>query len=686
MRPYRQSRSAQPPEAGPVHSVITTDLRLEPDLCPLPSPVGDDQDSPFAPGPGRDSTCPGRRDGGTAQSEDDEIHPIEKHRRNLDGIGPGIRNHRETLQMRSHFRRSEQSQPPLTDHRGVPPGGGHGGQHPQQQGGRTGNRDDGAADETTVRQQLGERPGYRKHSTGRDLGRLRHRCRAGNLTARGDSGDPSSQRLYLLRPLQACFFVTDRKFGYLAHLAPLSSARRVAHDRPTTGKTWPSANSYSNIHSNHFSRPDALARRQVSDRPHLAVSPPAAPTPSITLGKVVDQDRAGRVVGPDHLVAGRYRLDSKLGGGGMGAVWLARDTRLGRNVAVKQVISTADLDHAEAEEIRRRALREGRVAAQLTHEHAISMYDVALHYGEPWLVMEHLPSRSLAQVMNAVDTLPPYIVAQIGANVADALTAAHAAGIVHRDVKPGNILIAERGEISGVVKISDFGIARVKGDNDPAGVIIGTPAYFAPEVARGNDPTEASDVFSLGATLYTAIEGQPPFGFEADSIALLHRVARAEIIMPTNTGPLTDILLSMLEPDPARRPTMAQARDLLAAVTLGPGGTAAQLRGRPIVSEDGTVPSWAQRATPLAEPLRGRGSFVDRPLGEIPPGHKTQGPSPSRRSSPPSGLLDRLLPNGPVPDSLQDKVVAYAPLAMAAMVALLVAALVAALVISFLVT
>ena len=156
--------------------------------------------------------------------------------------------------------------------------------------------------------------------------------------------------------------------------------------------------------------------------------------------------------------------------------------------------------------------------------------------------------------------------------------------------------------------------------------------------------------------------------------------------MPTNTGPLTDILLSMLEPDPARRPTMAQARDLLAAVTLGPGGTAAQLRGRPIVSEDGTVPSWAQRATPLAEPLRGRGSFVDRPLGEIPPGHKTQGPSPSRRSSPTSGLLDRLLPNGPVPDSLQDKVVAYAPLAMAAMVVLLVAALVAALVISFLVT
>ncbi|WP_226438081.1 MULTISPECIES: serine/threonine-protein kinase [Rhodococcus] len=392
-----------------------------------------------------------------------------------------------------------------------------------------------------------------------------------------------------------------------------------------------------------------------------------------------EREREGRVVGPDHLVAGRYRLDSKLGGGGMGAVWLARDTRLGRDVAVKQVISTADLAPEVADEIRRRALREGRVAAQLTHEHAISMYDVALHYGEPWLVMEHLPSRSLAQVMNAVDTLSPYVVAQIGADIADALSAAHAAGIVHRDVKPGNILVAERGHETGVVKISDFGIARAKGDNDPSSVIVGTPAYFAPEVARGNDPTEASDVFSLGATLYTAIEGRPPFGFESDSIALLHRVARAEIIPPKQTGSLTDALLSMLEPDPARRPTMAQARDRLAAVVLGPGGHSATLRGRPILSEDGTIPSWAQRSGLLEDQGRPRASFVDRPL---PTASGSDGRTPSSGFG---GLLDRLHPSGPA-TTTQEKIVAYAPMAMAAMIAVLVVALVAALVIAFLVS
>ncbi|TCN57256.1 non-specific serine/threonine protein kinase [Rhodococcus sp. SMB37] len=381
-------------------------------------------------------------------------------------------------------------------------------------------------------------------------------------------------------------------------------------------------------------------------------------------------------------MAGRYRLDSKLGGGGMGAVWLARDNRLGRNVAVKQVISTADLDPAAAEEIRRRALREGRVAAQLTHEHAISMYDVALHYGEPWLVMEHLPSRSLAQVMNAIDALPPYVVAQIGADVADALTAAHATGIVHRDVKPGNILIAERGNDAGVVKISDFGIARAKGDNDPSSVIIGTPAYFAPEVARGSDPTEASDVFSLGATLYTAIEGQPPFGYEADSIALLHRVARGEIIPPTRTGLLTDTLLTMLEPDPARRPTMIEARNRLAEVVLGPGGNPAMLRGRPIVSQDGTVPSWAQRSTPVDDQTRPRSSFMDQPL-TLPATPRTG--STDSTTSWVAGVLDRLAPKGDLPESTQEKVLAYAPMAMAVMGAIILIAFVVALVIAFLV-
>ncbi|MBM4570025.1 protein kinase, partial [Rhodococcus hoagii] len=260
---------------------------------------------------------------------------------------------------------------------------------------------------------------------------------------------------------------------------------------------------------------------------------------------MTQQERSGQprrsraVVGPDYLMAGRYRLRSKLGGGGMGAVWLAHDTLLDREVAVKQVTTTAGMDDAAAREVRQRALREGRNAAQLSHEHAIAMYDVAVESDEPWLVMEYLPSRSLAEAMSYVDTLPPLQVAQIGAQIAAALTDAHAAGILHRDIKPGNILVADRGDALGIVKISDFGIARAKGDapSSKAGVITGTPAYFAPEVARGDDPTEASDVFSLGATLYTVVEGQPPFGLDTDPIALLHRVAKAEIYRPSLSGP-----------------------------------------------------------------------------------------------------------------------------------------------------
>jgi serine/threonine protein kinase len=310
-----------------------------------------------------------------------------------------------------------------------------------------------------------------------------------------------------------------------------------------------------------------------------------------------------RIVGPDHLVAGRYRLRSKLGGGGMGSVWLAHDTRLDRDVAVKQISFPADLTESAVKEARARAMREGRLAGRLTHPHATAMYDVTLEGDDPWLVMEYMPSRSLAQALNVTESLPPLQVAQIGAQVADALAEAHAAGIVHRDVKPGNILIADRGPTAGTVKISDFGISYAKGETQTGSTsaIVGTPAYFAPEVARGGDHTEASDVFSLGATLYTATEGQPPFGIDDDAIALLHRVAKAEIMRPTRSGPLTDVLLRMLEPDPSRRPTMAEARDLLAYSTSGPGTSVAYVLGAPLRDPDGTVPFWARRgAAPAA--------------------------------------------------------------------------------------
>ena len=277
---------------------------------------------------------------------------------------------------------------------------------------------------------------------------------------------------------------------------------------------------------------------------------------------------------PGRLVAGRYRLQSQIGGGGMGTVWLARDELLGREVAIKQVISAAGADDKLIDEQRQRALREGRIAARLSHPHAISVYDVALENGQPWLVMEYLPSRSLAAVLTEDGVLHTDVVAQIGAQVADALAATHAAGIVHRDVKPANILIGEGGRVEGLVKITDFGISHASGDVTltQTGQITGTPAFLAPEVAQGQDMTEASDVFSLGATLYTCLEGQPPFGMEENALAMLHRVAGGQIRPPLRAGSMAQPLRKMLSAAPEDRPTMTEVRDELAKLAAGRDG------------------------------------------------------------------------------------------------------------------
>ncbi|MFF0491228.1 serine/threonine-protein kinase [Nocardia sp. NPDC003482] len=340
-------------------------------------------------------------------------------------------------------------------------------------------------------------------------------------------------------------------------------------------------------------------------------------------------ERSRPIVGPEYLVAGRYRLQSKLGGGGMGAVWLAHDRLLNRDVAIKQVLTTAGLTEQEATEVRNRIIHEGRVAAKLSHEHAIAVYDVVLEAGEPWLVMEYLPSRSVAKAMALVEALPPIEVAQIGAQVADALAAAHAAGIVHRDIKPGNILVADRGAEVGKVKLSDFGISSGAGDtgDEPEDVITGTPAYLPPEVARGMRPTAASDVFSLGATLYTAVEGQPPYGFHEDNNVTVERAAMAQIIPPSRSGPLTEVLLHMMEPAPQRRPSMAQARDEILTAVFGPG-TGPYILNAPVRTEDGTIPAWAARNS--ASGLR---SPHSSPLPRPPRAMSPSAPAPQRQSS-----------------------------------------------------
>jgi eukaryotic-like serine/threonine-protein kinase len=264
------------------------------------------------------------------------------------------------------------------------------------------------------------------------------------------------------------------------------------------------------------------------------------------------------------LIAGRYRLVSRLGSGAMGVVWQARDERLHRSVAIKQLLLPARLSEGEAEEASRRAMREGRITARLHHPHAIAVYDVAEHEGQPCLVMECLASRSLATVLSTQGVLPPEEVASIGSQIASALAAAHQAGIVHRDIKPGNVLLAD----DGMVKITDFGVSHAVGDVTvtATGMLTGTPAYLAPEIAQGHSASFSSDVFSLGATLYTALEGSPPFGVNANPIALLHQVASGEIIAPTRSGPLTPVLLQLLQRDPEDRPTMAQAHEALSTL------------------------------------------------------------------------------------------------------------------------
>jgi serine/threonine protein kinase len=260
-------------------------------------------------------------------------------------------------------------------------------------------------------------------------------------------------------------------------------------------------------------------------------------------------------------IGGRYELTGRIGGGAMGVVWRATDRYLHRTVAIKEVLLQDGLDETKAEEARSRAMREGRIAARLQHPNAITVFAVEEAGGRPWLVMEYLPSKSLATVLRESGRLPVDEVVKIGTQLGSALAAAHKAGIVHRDIKPGNVLIGE----DGTVKISDFGVSRALGDVTitATGGIAGTPGFFAPEVARGEEASFAADVFSVGATLYNAVEGVPPFGDGDNPIALLHRVSSGRITPPSLAGPLTPLLLRLLEPKPENRPTMPEALDAL---------------------------------------------------------------------------------------------------------------------------
>lgn len=307
------------------------------------------------------------------------------------------------------------------------------------------------------------------------------------------------------------------------------------------------------------------------------------------------------------VVAGRYRLTRKLGSGAMGAVWVAVDERLGRTIALKELLLPAGVNETETERARQRALREGRIAARIRHPNAITVYDVVDEAGRPVLIMEYLPSRSLAEVLTERGPLPPAEAARIGSQVASALAAAHDAGIVHRDIKPANILLGD----DGTTKVTDFGISRAVGDVTvtATGLLAGTPAYLSPEAARGAEPSPASDVFSLGATLYKAVEGAGPFGDSDNAMAVLHAVASGRVKPPRQAGPLTDVLMQMLRTDPKRRPTMGLAHSQLNGVAEGRSVLVASRETATVIApESGTLPSSTTTAR-----------FADPATGPLPP-------------------------------------------------------------------
>ena len=305
---------------------------------------------------------------------------------------------------------------------------------------------------------------------------------------------------------------------------------------------------------------------------------------------------------PPELIAGRYRVEREVGRGGMGSVWLCRDERLGRPVAVKQVGGLPGESNMHIA----RALREARHSAALNHPNVVSIFDALEEGDHVWLVMEYVPSRTLSQIIKEDGSVEPARAAWIGAQVADGLAAAHARGTIHRDVKPGNILVRD----DDLAKISDFGIARTLGEEQltRSGLVTGTPVYFSPELARGEEASAASDVWALGATLYAAVEGSPPYPEQTNAIALLSKIASERPPRPRRAGVLEQPIARMLDPDPGARWTMAEVAHALHQIHEGVADPASDDRTTVMPAPPvAPVPPPEREPVYVSEPTTGQG-------------------------------------------------------------------------------
>ncbi|MFM9447153.1 serine/threonine-protein kinase [Streptomyces acidiscabies] len=266
------------------------------------------------------------------------------------------------------------------------------------------------------------------------------------------------------------------------------------------------------------------------------------------------------------LIAGRYRLVDSIGSGGMGRVWRAHDELLHRAVAIKELTAALYVAEADQPVLLARTRAEARAAARINHSAVVTVHDVLEHDGRPWIVMELVEGRSLADAVKADGRVEPAEAARIGMWVLRALRAAHSAGVLHRDVKPGNVLLSEDGR----VLLTDFGIAQIEGDTTitRTGEVVGSVDYLAPERVRGNDPGPSSDLWALGATLYTAVEGRSPFR-RTSPLSTMQAVVQEEAADPQHAGVLGPVITALLRKDPATRPGIAEAEQMLAEVAEG---------------------------------------------------------------------------------------------------------------------
>lgn len=262
----------------------------------------------------------------------------------------------------------------------------------------------------------------------------------------------------------------------------------------------------------------------------------------------------------DRLLAGRYRLGDVLGRGGMGTVWRAEDETLGRTVAVKELRFPSAIDEDEKRRLITRTLREAKAIARIRNNGAVTVFDVVDEDNRPWIVMELIEGKSLAEAIREDGLLTPKRAAEVGLAILDVLRSAHREGILHRDVKPSNVLI----DHDGRVVLTDFGIAQVEGDPSitSTGMLVGAPSYISPERARGHKPGPAADLWSLGGLLYASVEGVPPYD-KGSAIATLTAVMTEPVEQPKNAGPLENVIYGLLAKDPEQRLDEAGARAML---------------------------------------------------------------------------------------------------------------------------